>query len=171
MEGKTEWQTAGRTRCARLFFIFYISVLTDSTLPTAPLPPEHEKHAPYRVFFVFYAFTSPPLRPNTKIVPMLARFSCSGTSLPQTRKCDAGVAFSCLGCEKHPRPEERDHVVAFLMSRWWRVEERVEGHPRHEERDTGSCFHVWGSEVPEHENRANMGTILVFGRRGGEVKA
>ena len=65
-------------------FIFYIFLRTYSTIPTPPLPPEHEKHALYRVFFVFYGFTSPPFHPNMKIVPMWARFSCSGTSLLTT---------------------------------------------------------------------------------------
>jgi len=67
----------------------------------------------------------------------------------------------------------------------------VEGGPRHENTTPVSYFHVWGvgniqdmktttmqshslcldgSEVPKQENQAHMGTILVFGWKGGEVK-
>ena len=78
----------------RFFWLKYTMFILTPSLPSLAVPcgvpssrtPEHEKHAPHRVFFVFYGFTSPPLRPNTKIMPMSARFACSGTSLSQTRR-------------------------------------------------------------------------------------
>ena len=76
--------------------------------------PEHEKHAMRHMFFMFYGFTSPPLHPNTKIVPILARFSCLGTSLPQTRKCNTGVVpppFPPPSTTQTQRTQSHSHVL------------------------------------------------------------
>jgi len=68
----TERATAGRTRCARLFYIFYSIYWHISNLQVNPSSPEHEKHTEWRVFRVLEeGLPIPPLKPNTKTRPFM----------------------------------------------------------------------------------------------------
>ena len=94
--------------------------------------------------------------PDTKNATTGSRSSCLGgpsplpsTSYhPDTKNATTGSRSSCLGCFLHllpPRHEERDHQVAFFVSR---VFPPTSTHPRHEERDHQVAFFVSGVFPP-----------------------